>query len=182
MRKLLVLSGIGILSTAAGRGIADDGVSKYGKMHIRPGHGGLEYHMRHGGGHFAIGGQLGVYFPTPPGLYPWESEPGPAPSIPTSGLVIGGTEHMTAGHLTGQAIHPHIHVSVQVISGQAVISQSTAASVAKSNQTGTAMAQPTPTVSPSRSYPPGATGPGVPVSGWPGPGLPGPGQPASSGW
>ncbi len=51
MRGLLILGGIGILSAAACTVIADDGASGYGSKHARPGHGGLEYHMRHGGGH-----------------------------------------------------------------------------------------------------------------------------------
>src|SRR5208283_6082007 len=82
MRNLLILGGIGILSTAAWTVIADDGASGYGKMHACPGHDGLEYHMRHGGGHFAIAGQLGMFFPTPPELFTWESEPGPAWACP----------------------------------------------------------------------------------------------------
>src|SRR5208337_3498490 len=78
MRGLLILGGIGILSVAPWPVSADDGASWFGSKHPRPGHGGLEYHMRHGGGHFAIAGQLGMFFPTPPELFTWESEPGPA--------------------------------------------------------------------------------------------------------
>jgi hypothetical protein len=183
MRKLLILGGIGILSTAAGIVNAQDGTSWYGKRNPRPGHGGLEYHMRHGGGHFAIAGQLGMYFPTPPGLYPWESEPGPAPTMPAGGLVVGGTEHMTTGHLTNLAIHARTHVPVQVEGGQAAISQLTAPNGVEPDQAGAATAQPNPpTTSSSLSRPPGAYGPGRPVSGWSSPGLPGPGQPTSSRW
>ena len=124
--RLLILGGIAIPSTAAWKVTADDGASSYGKVHVRPGHGGLEYHMRHGGGHFAISGQLGMYFPTPLELFPWESEPGPAPGIPTGGLVVGGPERVVAGHLMGPASHPHTHVTVQIERGEAVIPKPTA--------------------------------------------------------
>jgi hypothetical protein len=184
MRNLLILGGIGILSTAAWTVIADDGASGYGSKHARPGHGGLEYHMRHGGGHFATAGQLGMFFPTPPELFTWESEPGPAPGMPTGGLMAGRSEHMIAGHPVGPAIHPLVHVTVQVERGKAVIPQPTAPSAAESDRAGaaTAMAQPNPTASPSQPRPPGAAGPGRPVSGWFSPGLPGPGRPASPRW
>ena len=162
MRNLLILGGIGMLSTAAWTVIADDGASGYGSKHARPGHGGLEYHMRHGGGHFATAGQLGMFFPTPPELFPWESEPGPAPGMPTGGLVAGRSEHMIAGHPVGPAIHPLTHVTVQVERGEAVIPQPTAPSTAESDQAGaaTAMAQPNPTASPLQPRPPGAGGDG----------------------
>jgi len=180
MRNLLILGGIGFLSTAAWTARADDGAQWYGSKHPRPGHGGLEYHMRHGGGHFATAGQLGMYFPTPPELYPWESEPGPAPGMPTGGLVVGGSEHRIAGHLVGPAIHALTHLTVQVEHGEAVTSQPTVPSTAGSDQGGVATAQPSPpTASPLQSRPPGAGGPGRPVSGWSSPGLPGPGRPAS---
>jgi len=207
MRNLLILGGIGILSTAAWTVIADDGASGYGSKHARPGHGGLEYHMRHGGGHFATAGQLGMFFPTPPELFTWESEPGPAPGMPTGGLVAGRPEHMIAGHSVGPAIHPLTHVTVQVERGEAVIPQPTAPSAAESDRAGaatamaqpnptasplqprppgaataTATAQPNPTASPLPPRPPGAAGPGRPVSGWSSPGLPGPGRPASPRW
>jgi len=185
MRTLLILGGIGFLSTAAWTATADDGASWYGSKHPRPGHGGLEYHMRHGGGHFATAGQLGMYFPTPPELFTWESEPGPAPGMPTGGLVAGRPEHMIAGHPVGSAIHPLVHVTVPVERGEAVIPQPTAPSTAESDQAGAATATattqppPNPTASPSSPRPPGAAGPGRPVSGWSGPGLPGPGRPPS---
>jgi len=182
MRNLLILGGIGILSTAAWTVTADDGASWYGPKHVRPGHGGLEYHMRHGGGHFAIAGQLGMFFPTPPGLFPWESEPGPAPGMPTGGLVGGRPEHMIAGHLVGPAIHPHTHVTVLVERGEAVIPQPIAPSAAESDQAGAATAQPNPTASPLLPRPPGTAGPGRPVSGWSSPGLPGPGRRPSPRW
>ncbi len=182
MRRLLILGGIAILSTAAWKVTADDGASSYGKVHVRPGHGGLEYHMRHGGGHFAISGQLGMYFPTPLELFPWESEPGPAPGIPTGGLVVGGPERVVAGHLMGPASHPHTHVTVQIERGEAVIAQPTAPSAAESDQTVAATAQPYPTASPLQTRPPGAAGPGRPVSGLSSPGMPGPGRPASPPW
>ena len=179
MRGLLILGGIGVFSTAAWTATADDGASWYGSKHPRPGHGGLEYHMRHGGGHFAIAGQLGMFFPTPPELFTWESEPGPAPGMPTGGLVVGGPEHRIAGHLVGPAIHPLTHVTVLVERGEAVIPQPTAPSAAESDQAGAATAQPNPTASPSSPRPPGAVGPGRPVSGWSSLGLPGPGRPPS---
>ena len=179
MRNLLILGGIGILSTAAWTVIADDGASGYGKMHARPGHSGLEYHMRHGGGHFAIAGQLGMFFPTPPELFTWESEPGPAPGMPTGGLVVGGPEHRIAGHLVGPAIHPLTHVTVLVERGEAVIPQHLAPGAGESDEVGAATAQPDPTGSPLPARPPGAAGPGRPVSGWSSPRLPGPGRPPS---
>jgi len=182
MRNLLILGGIGILSTAAWTVIADNGASGYGKMHAHPGHGGLEYHMRHGGGHFAIAGQLGMFFPTPPELFTWESEPGPASGMPTGGLVVGGPEHRIAGHLVGPAIHPLTHVTVLVERGEAVIPQPTAPGAGESAAVGAATAQPDPTARPLPARPPGAAGPGRPVSGWSSPGLPGPGRPTSPRW
>jgi len=184
MRNLLILGGIGILGMAAWTVTADDGASWYGSKHARPGHGGLEYHMRHGGGHFATAGQLGMFFPTPPELFTWESEPGPAPGMPTGGLVGGRPEHMIAGHLVGPAIHPHTHVTVLVERGEAVIPQPTAPSATESDQAGaaTATTQPNPTASPLPPRPPGAAGPGRPVSGWSSPGLPGPGRRPSPRW
>jgi len=182
MRGLLILNGIGFLSTVWTVS-ADDGSSAYRSKHARPGHGGLEYHMRHGGGHFAIGGQLGMYFPTPPELYTWESEPGPAPGMPTGGLVVGGPEHRIAGHLVGPATHAPTHLIVQVEGRMAVTPQPTIPSATDTDQAGTATAQPSPpTASPWQSRPPGASGPGRPVSGWSSPGLPGPGRPASPRW
>ena len=184
MRGLLILSGVGIISMAVWTATADDGALWSGAKHPRPGHGGLEYHMRHGGDHFATAGQLGMDFPIPPESYPWESEPGPAPGMPTGGLMAGRSEHMIAGHPVGPAIHPLVHVTVQVERGKAVIPQPTAPSAAESDRAGaaTAMAQPNPTASPSQPRPPGAAGPGRPVSGWFSPGLPGPGRPASPRW
>ena len=182
MRGLLILGGIGFLSTAAWTATADDGASWYGSKHPRPGHGGLEYHMRHGGGHFATAGQLGMFFPTSPELFTWESAPSPAPGMPTGGLVGGRPEHMVAGHPVGPAIHPLIHVTVLVERGEAVIPQPTAPSAAESDQAGAATAQPNPTASPLPPPPPGAAGPGQPMSGWSSPGLPGPGRPASPRW
>ena len=183
MRKLLVMGAVGILSGAAWSLSADDGSSSYKKMHPRPDQGGLQYHMRHGGGHFAIGGQLGMYFPTPPGIYSWESEPGPAPIMPRGGLVVGGTEHTTSSHPPGLAIHPHTHVQMQGEGGQGVSLHPTAPIAAASHPAGAATRQPNPArANPSTSRPPGDQGPGRPVSGWSSPGLPGPGQPPSSRW
>ncbi len=182
MRGLLILSGVGIISMAVWTATADDGAPWYGAKHPRPGHGGLEYHMRHGGGHFATAGQLGMDFPTPPEFYPWESEPGPAPGMPTGGLVVGGPEHRIAGHLVGPTIHPLTHFTVQVEGGQTVTPQPTVPSAGQAGQAGAATAQPDPTASPLQSRPPGTAGPGRPVSGWSSPGLPGPGRPASPRW
>jgi len=182
MRDMLILGGIGILSAAAWTVTAGEGASGQRSAHGAPGHGGLEYHMRHGGGHFATAGQMGMYFPTPPELFTWESEPGLAPGMPTGGLVGGRPEHMIAGHPVGPAIHPLTHVTVLVERGEAVIPQPTAPSAAESDQAGAATAQPNPTASPLPPPPPGAAGPGQPVSGWSSPGLPGPGRPASPRW
>ncbi len=183
VRNLLILVGIGILSASAWTVSAQDGTSWYGSKHPRPGHGGLEYHMRHGGGHFATAGQLGMEFPTPPGLYPWEAEPGPAPVIPAGGLVVGGSEHKITGHLVGANIHSLPHVAVQVEGVLAVTPQPPAFSDGESDQAGAATAQLSPpTASPAQLRPPGGTGPGRPVSGWSSPGLPGPGRPGSPQW
>src|SRR5271157_4422849 len=108
MRNLLILGGIGILSAAAWTVTAAEGASGYGSKHARPGHGGLEYHMRHGGGHFATAGQMGMYFPTPPELFTWESEPGLAPGMPTGGLVGGQTRAYDCGS-SGGSSHPPAH-------------------------------------------------------------------------
>jgi len=187
MRDLLILGGIGFLSTVAWIVTADAGDSGQGSMHGSSAHGGSHStfagHMRHGGGY--AGGH--VFFSTQPEtrstLFAGEPEPGPAaPGMPMGGLVVGGPEHMIAGHLVGPAIHPLAHVAERVERGEAVIPQPTAPSAAESDQAGAATVQPNPTASPLPPRPPGAAGPGRPVSGWSSPGLPGPGRPASPRW
>jgi hypothetical protein len=150
--------------------------------HIRPGRGALEYHMRHGGGHFAIAGQLGVYFPTPPGLFPWESEPDPVPSLPIGGFVIGIAGRVLISHPTGLTSHSSTHSTIPVYESEARVSQAfqrAAPTAVQLSREKVAAAQPRPTAKSSRAYPPGIAGPGRPIAGWAGPGQPGPGQPAS---
>jgi hypothetical protein len=97
-------------------------------------------------------------------------------------LVVGGPEHLIAGHLVGPTIHPLTHVAVRFEAGEAVNPQPTVPGAAESDQAGAATAEPDPTASPLPPRPPGAAGPGRPVSGWSSPGLPGPGRPASPRW
>ena len=61
MRDLLILGGIGILSTAAWTVTADEGASRHGSAHGASGHGGIEGQIRHGGGH---AGHTGMFCPT----------------------------------------------------------------------------------------------------------------------
>ena len=90
-------------------------------MHGPPGHGGFAGHMRHGAAH---AGHMGIFFPTEPAQQFMEQlpgEPGPGPAylgMPTGGLVVGGPEHMIAGHLVGPAIHPLEHVAARVERGR----------------------------------------------------------------
>ena len=187
MCDLLILGGVGILSTAAWTVTtvtADDGASWHGSKHARPGHGGLEYHMRHGGGHFATAGQLGMFFPTPPEPVTWESEPGPAPGIPTGGLVVSRPEHMIAGHLVGPS-HPPAHTRHGA--GRAVGGCDSAADSSQCRRIGPGGRGDGDDAAESHRQPivaasPGAAGPGRPVSGRSSPGLPGPGRPASPRW
>jgi len=183
MRDLLILGGIVILSMAAWT-VTLDAVAEGHGGHGSHGHGGLEGHMRHGEGRAR---HVGIFFPTQyetqPYLFHGEPEPGPAPpEMLTGGLVVGGPEHIEAGHLAGSAIHPLARVPLRVEGREAVIPQPTTPSAAESDQEGAATAQPNPTVSPWSPRPPGAAGPGRRVSGWPSPGLAGPGRPASPRW
>jgi hypothetical protein len=181
MRDLLILGGIGILSTAAWIVTAGADDSGHGSMHGSAGHGGshgsFEGRMRHRAvypGHFQ---------PEMRELFAGQPEPGPAaPGMPMGGLVVGGPDHLIAGHLVGPAIHPLTHVAVRFEGGEAVNPQPTAPSAADSDRAAAATVQPDPTVSPLPPRPPGAAGPGRPVSGWSSPGLPGPGRPASPQW
>jgi hypothetical protein len=176
MRVLLILGGIGILGAAAWAVTADEGGHGHGSSPGAYGQGGLEVHMRHGGGHT---GHIGLLLPTQLAL--GEPEPGPvAPEMIMAGLVGGGPEHMVAVHPVGPAIHPLAQVPLRVVLGEAVSPQSTDADAAGSDDGVRATAQPNPDASPSTGRPPGAGGPGRPVSGWSGPGRPGPGRPALS--
>jgi len=181
MRNLLILCGIGMLSAAAWTVAADAG---HGPR--PPVVGGLVGHMRHGEGHAE---QMGIFFPSNPAHQFMEQlagEPGPGPAyvgVPTGGLVVGGPEHMIAGHLAGPAIHPIAHVAATAEREEDVIAQSAVPSAAQSDEGGAATAQPNPpTASRLPPRPPGAAGPGRWVSGWSGPGLPGPGRPPGPGW
>jgi hypothetical protein len=183
MRNLLLLVIVGILSIGVWTATAGEGASGHGSMHGPPGHHGLPGRMPHGGGH---AGDMGIFFPSVPAQQFMESiagEPGPAPAhlaLPTGGLVVGGSEHMIAGHMVGPAIHPHTHPAVRAEAGMAVSSQVTASSDDESDQAAMTTAQPNPPIaSPLPPRPPGAGGPGRRVSGWSSPGLPGPGRPPS---
>jgi hypothetical protein len=184
MRDLLILRGIGILSTAACIVSVDIGASGQERTHGAAarggGHGTFEGQMKHRAGypmHLGIGFQ-----PEMRHLF-GEPETGPAaPGMPMGDLGLGGPEHMVAGHLVGPAIHALTHVPVRVEGEEAVVPQPTAPSAAESDQAGAATAQPDPTASPLPPRPPGAAGPGRPVSGWSSPGLPGPGRPPSPRW
>jgi hypothetical protein len=179
MRDALIVCGIGILSAAAWTVTAGEGASGHGSMHGSPGHGG-------GAGHMRLGGHcehMGIFFPTEAVHQITElvaGEPGPAPAylgMPTGGLVVGGPEHMIAGHLVGPSAHPLAHVAARVEPGEVVISQPSSGGDTQSDQAGAATAQPNPpTANPLPPRPPGASGPGRPVSGWSSPGLPGPGR------
>jgi hypothetical protein len=184
MRKMLIVGGVGMLSLAVLTVTLDARAQGHGAAHGSRGHGGLEGHMRRGGGH---AGHAGSVFPmqlaSEPYLFPGEPEPGPAaPGIFTGGAIVGGSEHMTAGHLLNPAGHPLVHVTARVEQGEPLIPQRTAPSADESDQAGAVTAQSDLTASPISARPPGAGGPGRPVSGWSGPGLPGPGRPASPEW
>jgi hypothetical protein len=180
MRDLMILSGIGILSAAAWTVTAGEGASGHGSVHGSPVHGGLTGHMKHGGGHAE---HMGVFFPSAAAhqitsVVAGEAGPGPAfLGMPIGGVVVGGPEHMIAGHLVGLAIHPLAHVAARVEPGEAVIPQPTVPGDTQSDQAGAATAQPNPPVAnPLPPRPPGAAGPGRRVFGWSGPGRPGPGR------
>jgi hypothetical protein len=186
MRNMLILCAIGILSAAAWTVTAGEGASGHGSMHGSPGHGGYGGQMRHGGGHAE---HMGIFFPSEPAHTFMEhvaGEPVPGPAylgMPMGGLVVGGPEHMIAGHLVGPAIHPLAHVAARGERGEDVIPQPTAPGDAQSDQAGAATAQPNPpTANPLPPRPPGAVGPGRPVFGWSSPGRPGPGRPPSQRW
>jgi hypothetical protein len=147
--------------------------------------GGLQYrivHISHHAGRFGH-----TFFATQTEIVPYLFIAGPGPGSAAPGMfiglaVVGGAEHMTAGHFVGPASHPVAHAAVRVDQREASISQPTAPGADESDQEGAATAQPDPTASPVSARPPGVAGPGRPVSGWSGPGLPGPGRPASPGW
>ena len=63
------------------------------------------------------------------------------------GAVLGGTEHMAAGHVVGAVSHALAHIPVRGEQGEALIPQQ-AASAGESNDVGAAIAQPDPTDSP----------------------------------
>jgi hypothetical protein len=179
MRGMLFVCGIGILSAAAWTVTAGEGASGHGSMHGSAGRGGSASHMRLGG-HCE---HMGIFFRSEPAHQLMElvaGEPGPGPAYlggPMGGLVVGGPEHMIAGHLVGQAVQALAHVAARVEPGESVNSQLSSAGDTQSDQAGAATAQPNPpTANPLPPRPPGATGPGRPVSGSSGPGLPGPGR------
>jgi hypothetical protein len=181
MRNLLIVCGIAIFCAAALTVAAGEGAAGHGSVHGSPGHGRLPGHMRPDRGPAE---HMGIFFPTESvhqvmSLLP--GEPGPGPTylgMPAGGLVVGGPEHVIAGHLVGPAIHSLAHVAERVERGEAVVLQQTGPGAADSDQAGAATAQPNPpTASPTPARPPGAAGPGRRVSGPSGPGRPGPGRP-----
>jgi hypothetical protein len=185
MRSLLILGGMGILSTAAWSVTTGEGTSGQRSGHGARGHGAPEVHIKHGGGH---PGHPGIFCPTEPETLPWlliiwEAElRNAALGMPARGLMMGGPEHLFEGHLVGPATNPSMHTVLRGVGGQVVIAQPPAPSAIESDQDGAATAQPDPTASPSQARPPGAAGPGRPVPGWSGPGRPGPGRLASPRW
>jgi hypothetical protein len=166
MRALLILGGIGILSTAAWTVTADTGSTGYGPLHGLLGLNSLEGPMR----------QQGSGYVEHTGLF--SAHPS----------TVGGPGPMITGHLVGPAIHPLAHVVGRIERLEAVAPQppaptgAAAPGAAELDQSGAASAQPNPISSPSLPRPPGALGPGRPVSGSSGPGLPGPGRPARPRW
>jgi hypothetical protein len=183
MRDMLFLRAIGILSILAWTFALRAGPPGHAAAHGSHGHTG---HMRHRGGH---AGQMGIISPTQLGghgyLFPGEpvpAGPGSYPGMPIGGGTVVGHEHLVAGHLVGQAGHPHVHILVHVERDDASIPLPTAPGAAEPDQAGAATAQPNPTASPTSPRPPGFAGPGRPTSGRSGPGLPGPGRPASPRW
>jgi hypothetical protein len=189
MRSLLILGGIGILSTAAwttplgaeepgqGSGRGSGGVGHSG-MEVPRGRLGAQPPLTHAEPHsdyvwLILLNQMALRS----NLIPGEAVPGPVPpGVVSSGLVVGAPEHILPGHLISQAIHPYAYLEDRSKHGEAVLSQPAVAVAGESDQTAAPTAQPSPTASPSSWRPPGATGPGQPVSGWSGPGLPGPGR------
>jgi hypothetical protein len=119
MRDLRILCGIGILSAAAWTVTAGEGASGHGSMHGSPSHGGSAGQMRLGG-HCE---HMGIFFPSEPTHQFMElvaGEPGPAPAylgMPVGGLVVGGPEHMIAGHLVSPSVHSLAHVAARVKPG-----------------------------------------------------------------
>jgi hypothetical protein len=185
MRKLPILSGVGILSTAAWMVTLDAREQERASGRAAYPQDGLEFRMvhvrRHAGrfGHTFFATELEMV----PYLVPGQPEPGSAaPGMFIGGSVLGGTDHTTAGHVVGPTGHPLAHVPVRVEQGEPSIPQPAASSAGESDDSGAATAQPDPTDSRMLARPPGAGGPGRPVAGWFGPGLPGPGRPASPGW
>ncbi len=184
MRKILVLSGVGVLSTAAWMTL---GARAQGLATARSSfsHESLEVRtipIRHSAGHFGH-----TFFARPleilPYLSPGQPELGPADlSMFTGGAILGGGEHMTAGHVVILASHPLVHVAALIDQGEPLSQQATAPGGDGSDHADAATAQPDPSANPTAARPPGATGPGQPALGWCGPGMPGPGRPASRGW
>jgi hypothetical protein len=187
MRKMLILGGVGVLTAAAwmmtlsarAQGLAtarssssaQDGI-EFRTTHVRRGHAGRFGH---------------TFYATEVEIVPYvgsgQPELGPAEvGMFTSGAILSGAEHMTAGHLVIPASHPLVHVPALVEQGEPLGQQPTAPGADGSDQADTATAQPDPTADPMAARPPGATGPGRPAFGWCGPGLPGPGRPARPGW
>ena len=188
MRNMVILSRVGILLIAAwtvtSGAQAQTQTPGSGREGYAPG--GLEYrivHIRRHAGRFTH-----TFFAseneTVPYLFIGEPRAGTtAPHLLVGGGVVGGAEHMTAGHhLAGRAGHPVSHIPLQGERGETLAPQVEAVGGDESDQGAAATDQPDPTANPSSQRPPGAAGPGRPVAGWSGPGLPGPGRPASPGW
>jgi hypothetical protein len=189
MRGMLILGGVGFLTTAAWTanldGQAPGRGSPLGSQNGRR----LEVQVpvrRYAGG----GGRTGrmffaVEYETVP--YPdlYFGAPAPvhgAPGMLAVGGETRGAEHMNAGHFAGSSSRPHAHLPAGVGSRESLVLNADVASAAQSDEAGPATAQPDPTANPYLARPPGAGGPGRPVSGSYGPGLPGPGRPANPEW
>jgi hypothetical protein len=185
MRNMLILGAVGILSVAAWFVTSSARAQGLGSAHRPYSQERSEVRtvpVRRFAGHightfFATELETQVY------VLPGEPDVGPvAPGMFTGAAFVGGTDHMTAGHLTGTRSHTNAQVHARVEQRDPLTSEPAAPGGGESNDTGAATAQPNSTANPSWARPPGASGPGRPVSGWSGPGLPGPGRPASRGW
>ncbi len=125
MRNMLILGGIGILSMPVWT-VTLDAETGHGATHGSHGHGGLAGHMRQHGGHPE---NMGMILPTQLEMrsYVFPGEPVPV------GPVVGGPEHLAAGHSVGPARHPHVYYSVQVEQEEASVPQPTGPGAAESD-------------------------------------------------
>jgi hypothetical protein len=180
MRKLLTLTGIGILTAAAWAATAGAHGHGHGSGSGSHGHGGLEGHMRHHEAHAEAAG-MGLLIPY---LLAGQEAGHASPERLVGGpMVVGEPEHPAAGPVAGPEVRPAAHSPLRPEGGQATVPLPADAGAGPPDRGGASAAQsPYPTVSPWSPRPPGAAGPGRPVSGQPGPGRRGPGQPAAPRW